>query len=280
MSTDPSGGARPGPAFESLLAAETDAGGAGATEREKPARSAAEAFAAAARRRRLSQIAGGALALVGVAVGGSLAWSRFGPITAPDTFSDPFDDVLGFALLDKDFNRLPIERRLELLREMSERLRGLDSGDSALMAAFAAGISGKAREQLEANMQRLMTDVVDTFALRYAQAPESEKEEALEESILGMIGLMQELNPLEEGAGDPKETLDRIKRQAARNQERAGRNPAGSQVGAADVGRMFDRVQGEINAGSSPAQRARTTRFMRDTVRYMRGQDIGTGKPK
>jgi hypothetical protein len=35
-----------------------------------------------------------------------------------------------------------------------------------------------------------------------------------------------------------------------------------------------------VNDRTNPAERARTVRFMRDTVRYLRGRDVNTGKPK
>ncbi|MEO0483475.1 MAG: hypothetical protein AAF138_07595 [Planctomycetota bacterium] len=58
------------------------------------------------------------------------------------------DDVLGFALLEDSFNDLPVEERIELVGTMVGRFQSMDAGDSVLLAAFAAGVTGEAREQL------------------------------------------------------------------------------------------------------------------------------------
>ncbi|TVQ33164.1 MAG: hypothetical protein EA376_03670 [Phycisphaeraceae bacterium] len=266
-------GARHDRKFGSLLDA-VEGGDAQSPKQTKPAR--VKDPAAARRRTRFAQMLGGAMALSGALVGASLAWSEFKPIRPPDVFNDPFDNVLAFALLDKDFNKLPIERRIELLKEMAERFRSLDAGDSALMAAFAAGIGGKARAQLQENLQVLAMDMTEMFAMKYAQAPADQKEEALEAALVEMFTLMQELSPVEGEQRDAAETLERIRERSQRRAEnRAG--DGGGAMQSAEVGRMIDWIQGDGNQNSSPGERARVTRFMRDTVRYMRGQDINKG---
>ncbi len=247
-------------------------------KRAAPQRSAA-AMAARARRERVAKFIGLGLAAAGVIAGAAMAWDRWRPIVPPDTFNDPFDDVIGFALLDADFNRLPIEERIAIMKEMAERFRTMGSSDSALVAAFAAGITGKARETLERNMQVLMVDVVDRFAAQYAAAAPGTEEEAIEKAMTEMIGLMQELRTDNGEREEAGETLDDIRRQSARNDARR-RERSTASVGAGDVSNVFQWVQDDVNQASSPNERARVTRFMRDAGRYLRGQDIRTGKPK
>lgn len=246
-----------------------------------PVRTQQERAAIAARRQRLGKIAGGALALVGTVVGASFAWSELRPITPPDMFHDPFEDVLGFALLDRNFNKLPIEERLRLLKELADRLRSMNSGDSALMAAFAAGITGKARAQLEANVRTLMMDVMDKFAAMYAKASPDQREAALKDSLIQMIDMMREFDPTDDGK-DKRSAEDQLAEMKKRSQERAERmrGQGDASIGEGEVSRMFSWVQNDVNRYSSPNERARVTRFMRDTVRYLRGNDVATGKPK
>lgn len=234
------------------------------------------------RDQRLGKVVGGALAVVGLVGGGSFAWSELRPIHAPDVFNDPFKDVLGFALLSRDFNRLPIEERLALMEQMAEKLRGLSAGDSAMMAAFAAGITGEARAQLEANMRTLMVDIMDKFAAQYAQAADADREKAMEKCLLEMFEMTSKLRfdkqPDEVEA--PAESLKETRERATARAERLKNSNSGNQVGAGDVAGVFNWVQTDVNQNSDPGERARTTRFMRDAVRYMRGQDVRTGKPK
>jgi len=229
---------------------------------------------------RMAPLIGGGLALVGVIAGAAIAWSSLRPVQPPDVFEDPFDDVLAFALLEKDFNSLPLEERLALVRQIAERFSSLSAGDSAMMAAFAAGIKDEARAQLMRNTRNLMVDLMDKFALEYA-AVEGDREAAIEESMLEMIGLMQDLR---RAAGDeprltPDETLDRIK-ERSRAEADENRREADSSLAGDEAAAALEFVRQDINEYSSPGERARVTRFMRDTARYLQGRDVKTGEPR
>lgn len=270
---------RPGDAYSNMpsLLDEQQA----ADERREQARRAAPA-----RRRpgaglaRLAPFIGGGLALAGVIAGGAIAWSALRPVNPPDVFDDPFDDVLAFALLEEDFNSLPLEERLALVRQIAERFSSLSAGDSAVMAAFAAGIKGEAREQLMRNTRYLMVDVMDKYALAYAKV-EGDREAAIERSMLEMIGLMQDLR---RAAGDeprltPDETLNRIK-ERSRAEADENRREADSSLEGDEAAAALEFVRRDINEYSSPGERARVTRFMRDTARYLQGRDVETGQPR
>src|SRR2546423_1864572 len=91
---------------------------------------------------------GGPIAAVIVGVG---AYFAFRPVPQPDYRKDNLRKVFNYTLLTDEFNRLPIEKRLELIGQLVQRMKGMSAGDSTLLAAFAAGIAGKARAQIEEN---------------------------------------------------------------------------------------------------------------------------------
>lgn len=226
--------------------------------------------------KRGSMLMGASLAALGVCVGGAFAWSAFRPISAPDFASDPLGDVLGFALLDADFSRLPVEERLRLALDLVKRFRTMSAGDSALLAAFAAGISGKAREQLEANVRTLGMDLMASYGEKYAKTPDAEKEKYLEGVAVEWSKLSEQLTGEERNITDA-ERLKEMKDQAAEDAERGRRTDRG--LRAENVSGLFKMVQSDINRFGGPNQRAGTQRFLRDMTRTLRGRDPATNKP-
>jgi hypothetical protein len=108
----------------------------------------------------------GVLLLVGASVG---AYFALRPRPMPDYENDPLDEIFDYTLLSDEFNRLPVEKRIELVSSIIGRLKNMGSGDSAMLAAFAAGIMGSAREQLEQNASKLAIDLWDKYADDYAK---------------------------------------------------------------------------------------------------------------
>ncbi len=238
---------------------------------ERGERARATRRAVVRRSKRAGVWIGAAIGGLGVLAGGAMAWEALRPINPPQVFEDPFDDVLGFALLREDFNRLPLDERLRIAKEIAERFRGLDSGGSALVAAFAAGIRGAAREQLEENMRTLFVDVLDSFAERYARMSEAERQENIDELVLEMFELVRDLRPDEgpEESEPASESMERVQRAAQRRAERV-RAQGGARP---DPGRAasFLREMGSMMGDDvEPSRRARMTRFMRDAGRAMR----------
>mgnify|MGYP001371839425 CR=1 FL=1 len=221
-------------------------------------------------------IAAAAVLLIGGGIGLTVAlWPR--PV--PDYLNDPLDEILDFTLLTDDFNTLPIEQRLALIKDLVHRLKNASAEDSILMAAFAASIRDKARKQLEANAQRLALDMLDNYAIGYHDVPPEDRAEYLDRTVIEFTRLMEDISGERSGLSeDPNERLAQIKRQAKRDQERMGRNAGPMRA---------DRVSGFLgflNDGpgelTDPAQQARMTRFTRDMIRHLRGQDLSTGAPK
>ena len=74
-------------------------------------------------------------ALVVLACAGAvMLWLTLRPAPRPDFAAAPVDDLLAYSLLEEDFNRLPVEERLDLLRTLLDRFKNMSGDDSALMA--------------------------------------------------------------------------------------------------------------------------------------------------
>jgi hypothetical protein len=226
-----------------------------------------------ARKRRLG-ICGGVLVLL---LGGG-AWMIWGPHFQPDYDTAAMDDIFDYTLLRDEFNNLPVEKRLELLGKLVQRMRGMDANDSVLLAAFAAGIGGQARKQLEENASRLAIDLWDKHAKDYEKMPLEKREKFLDDAAVDFIKTMETI------AGEPRDISDEqrlkeLKDQAKRDTDWAKKNPDRMPDGKA-MGRMAAVMNNNVGSHATPVQRARGAQMMRDMMRHFRGQDISTGKPK
>jgi len=210
----------------------------------------------------------------GAVIVGVWAFLALRPIPKPDPASDAIDRVFGYALLTKEFNKLPIEERLELVGQIIQRVKQMDQSDSLMLASFAAGIQGAAREQLMENTARLMIDTADMLAKDYVHVPPEEKEQFLEDAFIRLteLGAAMTGEPITQSR---EERLREAREQARRDEERLKDRP----MSIRQAGRTFKFMDG-MGQHASPQQRGRVTVLMRDMVRHLRGQDISTGKPK
>ena len=227
---------------------------------------------ASKRRRRIAGVVGAAC-VVGAGVGGWL-WLR--PVPQPDYALADLDDVFDFTLLTDEFNRLPVQDRLRLIGQLVQRLKDMKGNDSVLLAAFAAGIGGAAREQIEQNASRLAVDVWDKYARDYAAVAQDQRAEYLEHVFVEFVKMREALQGETRDIPD-EERIREGREEVQRDRERMrdpGRQPDGQQLG-----RFFGFLDGSVGARASPAQRSRGLLMMRDMARHMRGQDIVTGRP-
>jgi hypothetical protein len=193
----------------------------------------------------------------------------------PDYDADRLDDVFTYTLLSDEFNKLPVEKRLELMGKLIGRMKNLKGGDSALLGAFAVGLAGSAREQVEENASRLAVDAWDMYAKDYTNVPSDGRKEFLEKTFVDFTKMMETMS------GSPRELSDdaRLKEareSAARNGERM-RDPNRQPTGE-ELGEFFGILDTTMGARASAAQRARGMVMMRDMTRLFRGQDLSTGK--
>ena len=212
--------------------------------------------------------AAGVLALSAVA-----AYFVLRPVPVPDYENGRIDTLMNFTLLQDEFNRLPLERRLELVAMLIQRLEGMGSSDSLMLAAFAGSIRGKAREQLEANVSQLAIDLWDSLAVEYQDVPADQREYYLADAYVRFE------QTLEMMGGDvrertPEERLERAKAQAQRDQKaiQEGQGPP-----ARMMGRVFEVMRNDIGGNASPIQKRRGELLMRDMTRFLRGPDGGGG---
>lgn len=216
----------------------------------------------------------GAVVLVGAGVG---AFFAFRPVPQPDYLSDDLDSILGYTLLTDEFNRLPVGERLKLIGQLIQRFKNLDSGDSVLLAGFASGIAGSAREQLMENASRLAVDSWDQYAKDYGKVDAAKEEEFLDDAFVEFTKMMEGVGGRVRDVSDA-ERLAEGRRQAQRdieNMRDPKRAPSNEQLG-----RVFRMMNEDVGKHATPQQRFRGAQMMRDMTRRLRGQDIHTGRPK
>lgn len=207
-------------------------------------------------------------------------WGIFSlvPKSQPDYLSDDMADILDYTLLSDEFNNLPVERRLELIRDLVNRIKTLSSDDSTAMAAFAATIKSQMRRQMERNIKRLAVDTIDIYAKDYAALPPERQEEFLDDAVIGFTRMMEDIagekSPLPE---NDKERLDTLKDQAKRDEERL--REGDTRLSSRRAAKFFEFIHNDEENVSDPVQRGRNAKFMRDMTRHLRGQDPSTGKP-
>lgn len=229
------------------------------------------------KRARTIAMACGGLLLVGGGIGSYFA---FREKPQPDYLTSDIDEILDYTILSDEFNNLPINKRMELLGQLVARLKKLDSGDSELLAAFAAGIKGEIRRQLEENISRLAIDAWDQKAAEYEKLGKNtsseDRRKFLENSYVDFEKMMEAVGRGTLRDIPDEERLARAKKNGKRDYEsfKEGKRPKNAELGEF-VGFMTTRMASH----ASPAQQARGAGMMRDMTRVFRGQDPATGKP-
>lgn len=217
----------------------------------------------------------GSLAAIAI-VSAVWAFLALRPAPQPDFAAAPMDSVLEYTLLEDDFNKLPIDTRLDLLRQLIERVKTMGASDSVLMAAFAASIEGDLREQMMKNASKLVLDVWDKFAIDYVGVPVDDRPKYLDDKYLELVKMMETLAGQQSDKTD-EQRLDEARRQAKRDEEifASGRGPD-----AAAMAGMAAFMRNGLGRHSSPQQQLRGQQLMRDMTRHFRGRDVESGRRK
>jgi hypothetical protein len=230
----------------------------------------------ATRRRTLRRLwVGGVLAVLLL---GGAGWWAFGPRFQPDYETAAMDDLMDYTLLSKEFNDLPIEERMKLLGQLVSRMKGMSADDSILLAAFASGIGGKVRKQLEENASRIAIDMWDKYASQYDSVKPEDREKFLEDTFVEFTRTIEALSG-EEISATPEERIAGMKRQAQRDMDWLKKNPERAPSGQL-MGTAFAVMNNNVGGHAKPEQKARGQQMMRDMMRHFRGQDISTGQFK
>ncbi len=213
-------------------------------------------------RRRLIALPSLALLLIGGGVGTWLA-IRFQP--PPDYRTARIDLIFDYTLLTDDFNKLPVDQRQRLIGELVQRISDMNGSESGLLAAFAAGIYGQAREQLEENVSRLMVDTADVHAAGYSSVPPEERGEYLDQAVLSLMKMGEAV------AGQTSEQTDEERLAEARGQaQRDAEFIKSGGVSTQAAGTMFLVLDRGIGSHASAHQRARISNMMRDMTDRLR----------
>jgi len=222
---------------------------------------------------------GGLAAVLGLLLGGAWAVKSLIPHPTPDFLNDDFGEVLTFTLLTDDFNKLPLDERMRLLKDLVQRMKTMSEDDAPVMAAFAASLKQEMKKQMETNVKKLAADMIDNYAKNYAAVLPQDEAAFLDDSIIGFTELMEDVagerSPLPR---DPKERLNVIKEQAKKDEAKLREDK--SRLTADRAARFFEFVHSDQQTVSDPQQRGRSAKFMRDMTRHLRGQDPSTGKPR
>lgn len=207
-----------------------------------------------------------------VVVLGIGAWLVLRPMPQPDYGRDSLKKVFNYTLLTDEFNKLPIDERMKLIGQLVNRLKSMSAGDSALMAAFAVGIAGAARDQIELNASRLAIDLWDKNAQEYKNVRPEDRGAFLDKAAIDFIRMMEAMGG-EPSTKSDTELLNDMHKQAKRDEENlkdpSRRPPANA------MGRLFTFMRGNVGSHATPNQRSSGQLMMRDMVRRMRGQDGG-----
>lgn len=226
------------------------------------------------RAKRLGTIAG-IVAAAGLAVG-LFFWLR--PRPTPDYLNDDMAEVLDYTLLSNEFNALPVRKRMALMGDLIRRLKAMSAGDSAMMAAFAAGIAGKAREQMEENAAKLVVDAWDEKAKDYARSKPEDREKFLEDAFVDFEKMMEATTRGEVRNIPDEERVARMKRQAKRDMENM-KDPS-KRPDEQSMGQFMTFIDKNLGSRTTPSQRVRSEQMLRDMSRHFRGQDVTTGNAK
>lgn len=219
------------------------------------------------------------VAAVLVLVGGGVAtYFVVRPVPQPDYDMAGLDDVFNYTLLTDEFNKLPVEKRLELMGKLVSRLKNMSAGDSMLLAAFASGIAGSARDQIERNASKLAIDVWDKYAADYSTVKTEDREQFLETTFVEFTKMMEVAVDGKPSDKTDEERISEMKKQVERDRERM-RDPDRVPTGQ-EMGRFLSFVNGNVGGHANAQQRTRGQAMLRDMARHFRGQDISTGKEK
>lgn len=214
-------------------------------------------------KRRMIAIPVAVLTLAGAGIGTWLA-VRFQP--PPDYKTARIDLIFDYTLLTDDFNRLPVEQRQKLIGELIQRVSDMQGSESGMLAAFAAGIYGDAREQLEENVSRLLVDTADVHAAGYTSVPPEQRGEYLDQAVLSLMKMAEAVSGQTSDQSDEERLAD-ARAQAQRDAEMM----QSGQMSAAAAGTMFLVLDRGIGSHASAHQRARISVMMRDMTDHLRG---------
>jgi len=198
--------------------------------------------------------AGGALAIV--AAGLALWWLALsGPRKPPSIFDSPVDDAASF-LATRDFSLMPIDVRLDFITGLTQRFKGMSQSDSALVAAFFAGLGAPAREQLRDNVRVLGRDILLEGADGYlALKTDEERAAYLDQWLLKWMRFGRELGGSSTDRTDG-DLMERMRADARRDADRS------LDLDAEMAQEIIDMWNHDVASVTSPKDQGKVFRFL------------------
>jgi hypothetical protein len=223
------------------------------------------------KRRQVGMVAGG-VALAALLGYGVYWWVevRFRP--PPSIFDSPVDDVLGYFALD-DFSQLPVEERIRFLMELADRFRSGDQAESALMAAFLAGLSGPAREQATQNARVLAKDILAQGAADYFKVAEKDRGKYIDDWMVKWLKTGERIATGKDSDKPDEERLADVRREGERGRERAAERPSDRMPSLTEDGamRFLDFWESDVEKASTPVEQGQIVRFLGDVRKRFGG---------
>lgn len=206
---------------------------------------------------------------------GLLIWDRFRFHPPPDYATAEMDELLDYTFITDDFNKLPIEERLRLVRELIARFSGMESSESMLMAQWAAMIREDLREKMMRNASLLAIDMWDSAAAKYANVPPEDRAEFLDDTVVDFLKTMESFNPDGPRNISDEQRLAEAKEQASRDKNaiRTG------EISSGQLGQMADFMRNGMGQFAAPQTQTRAAQLMRDMTRHLRGTGPAPAQP-
>jgi hypothetical protein len=203
-------------------------------------------------RRRVAVI--GAIALIAASSGTWFVVDSL-PKRPPSIFDNAVDDVFGY-LTEEDFSRLSIEERTKFLVDLMERFRGFSQSESAVAAAFFAGLSGPTSEKLMHNARILGKDVLVEGAEQFFQLQDQKDRDAFIDTwIIKWVRFADGATNQTSNMTD-QQILDEFARQGRRDLER------GVQIDAQMAQQIIDFWERDVSSVASPVEQAQIYQFL------------------
>jgi hypothetical protein len=178
-----------------------------------------------------------------------------GPRRPPSIFDSPADDAASY-LASRDFSLLSVEERLAFITGLIERFQGMSQSDSALVAAFFAGLGAPARERLRDNVRILGRDILLEGADGYlALKTDEERAAYLDQWLLKWMRFGRELGGSSTQRSDG-DLMERMRADARRDAERT------QQLDAEMAQEIIDMWQNDVASVTSPKDQGKMFRFL------------------
>jgi hypothetical protein len=191
-------------------------------------------------------------ALVAGAVGWQLLWH--GHRRPPSIFDAPVDDVFGY-LGTADFNRLPLNERLDFIRGLLKRFAMMNQSESVVASSFLAGLTGPASEKLMNNARILGKDIFVQGAAEFMTLQtEQERNAYLDRWIVRWVKFVEESRGGSINRTD-EEILTSLGKQARRDLSR------GINIDAEMAQQMMDFWDRDVASVASPKEQAQIFQF-------------------